>query len=249
MDSGVHGLGAVAWRDAWNAAAPEAGLRVPIDPERLLAWLRGMPVSRALLSDLQRAAAAGRSVELIVSPDRQVAEVSTGSGHYVLTAPARDSVLAEFVRGSHMGATSTRAPSAPLRENAYQPAAGPPSRAPGGILWEAPTPAARDAAPSESIALPWLGPAARLEVRRDGTGGAAGPDEASGVFCATLRLQLPQIGRFDAHIRVCGSTVAVSIDCARAADIEPRLAELQQRLSAQGLASAHLGLTPARRAP
>jgi hypothetical protein len=248
MDSGVLGLGAVAWRDAWSAAAPEPALRLPVDPERLLALLRDMPVARALLSDLQRAAAAGRSVEVIVSLDRQVAEVATGSGHYVLTAAARDSVLAELIGRSHVGAASNRAPIGSPRENAAPaPATSAPTRAPGGVLWEAPTAAARDAAPSETVALPWLGPAAYLEVQRDGAKGAGEADDATRVYCATLHLQLPQLGRFDAHIRVCGSTVAVSIECGRGTDVEPRLAELQQRLSAQGLVSAHVGM--ARSAP
>jgi len=248
MDSGVLGLGAVAWRDAWNAAAPDPALRLPVDPERLLALLRDMPVARALLADLQRAAAAGRSVEVIVSPDRQVAEVATGSGHYVLTAAARDSVLAELIGRLHAGAASDRAPIGSLHEKAAPAAAASaPARAPAGILWEAPTAAARDAAPSETVALPWLGPAAYLEVRRDGANGAGEADEATRVYCATLHLQLPQLGRFEAHIRVCGSTVAVSIESARGADVEPRLAELQQRLSAQGLVSAHVGM--ARSAP
>jgi Flagellar hook-length control protein FliK len=240
MDSGVLGLGAVAWREAWNAAGPEPGLRLPVDPARLLALLRDMPVARALLSDLQRAAAAGRTVELFVSPDRQVAEISTGAGHYVLTAVARDSVLAQLLGTSRAGAVSGRAPMSAPRESAGPAAGNQTSKAPTGILWEAPGAAARHEAPLESIALPWFGSTARLDVWRDGTGGGTGADESSSVHCATLRLQLPQLGRFDAHIRLCGSTVAVSIDCARAAQIEPRLAELQQRLAAHGLVSAHL---------
>jgi len=39
----------------------------------------------------------------------------------------------------------------------------------------------------------------------------------------------------------------VLVECARGSDVEPRLAELQQRLSAQGLVSAHVGM--ARSAP
>ena len=248
MDSGVLGLGAVAWRDAWNAAAPEPALRLPVDPERLLALLRDMPVARALLSDLQRAAAAGRSVEVIVSPDRQVAEVATGSGRYVLTAAARDSVLAELIGRSHIGAASNRASIGSPRDSGSPAAAAhAPTRAPAGILWEAPTAVARDGAPSETIALPWLGSAAYLQVRRDNANGAGEADEAACVHCATLHLQLPHLGSFDAHIRVCGSTVAVSIECARSIEVGVRLTELQQRLSAQGLVSAHVGM--ARSAP
>jgi hypothetical protein len=248
MDSGVHGLAAVAWSEAWNAAASEAGLRVPVDPARLLDMLRGMPVARALLSDLQRAVAAGRSVELLVSPDRRIAEIATGSAHYVLTALARDCVLAELIGRSHAAPMAARAPSAPARESAETSAAeGTPTRpAPAGILWEAPTAASRDGTPSEPIALPWLGPAAQLQVRREGAGRGAVCDDATSVYCADLRLQLPQLGRFEAHIRVCGGAVAVSIDCAKAADVEAELSTLQQRLLVCGLTSAHLSVAPGR---
>ena len=248
MDSGVLGLGAVAWSEAWHAAAPEAGLRLSVDPVRVLELLRGMPVARALLSDLQRAASAGRSVELIVSPDRQIAEIATGSRHYVLTAAARNSVLTALIGKSQAEPTPNRAaPASGADPRDTNPGGTAPSRASApGILWQAPTAAARDRTPFESIALPWLDPAARLEVRREGGRSAASPEDESAVVCATLHLQLPQLGRFDAHIRVCGNAVAVSIDCAAAADVEPQLAALQQRLSACGLVSAHVGMAPGR---
>ncbi len=248
MDSGVLGLGAVAWSDAWHAAAPEAGLRLSVDPVRVLELLRGMPVARALLSDLQRAASAGRSVELIVSPDRQIAEIATGSSHYVLTAAARNSVLTALIGKSQAEPTPNRAaPASGADPRDTNPGGTAPSRASApGILWQAPTAAARDRTPFESIALPWLDPAARLEVRREGGRSAASPEDESAVVCATLHLQLPQLGRFAAHIRVCGNAVAVSIDCAAAADVEPQLAALQQRLSACGLVSAHVGMAPGR---
>jgi len=248
MDSGVLGLGAVAWSEAWHAAAPEAGLRLSVDPVRVLELLRGMPVARALLSDLQRAASAGRSVELIVSPDRQIAEIATGSSHYVLTAAARNSVLTALIGKSQAEPTPNRAaPASGADPRDTNPGGTAPSRASApGILWQAPTAAARDRTPFESIALPWLDPAARLEVRREGGRSAASPEDESAVVCATLHLQLPQLGRFDAHIRVCGNAVAVSIDCAAGADVEPQLAALQQRLSACGLVSAHVGMAPGR---
>ena len=248
MDSGVLGLGAVAWSEAWHAAAPEAGLRLSVDPVRVLELLRGMPVARALLSDLQRAASAGRSVELIVSPDRQIAEIATGSSHYVLTAAARNSVLTALIGKSQAEPTPNRAaPASGADPRDTNPGGTAPSRASApGILWQAPTAAARDRTPFESIALPWLDPAARLEVRREGGRSAASPEDESAVVCATLHLQLPQLGRFDAHIRVCGNAVAVSIDCAAGADVEPQLAALRQRLSACGLVSAHVGMAPGR---
>jgi len=250
MDSGIVGLSAVAWTDAWNAAALEAGLRLPVDPARLLDLLRGMPVARALLSDLQQAVSAGHTVELIVSPDRQVAEIATGSGHYVLTAAARDSVLATLVARPQAAPTSNPERALPGVPGKAQ--AGPGStvlsKAPPapGVLWQAPTAASRERVPSEAIALPWLGPNAYLEVRRDGARGRPAGDPQADVRCATLHLELPQLGRFDAEIRMCGSTVAVSIDCSNPAHVEPRILALQQRLSAQGLVAAHVGMASAR---
>jgi hypothetical protein len=252
MDSGVLGLGAVAWAEAWNAAGPEPGLRLSVDPARLLELLRGLPVARALLQDLQRAAGAGRSVEVLVSPDHQVAEIATGSSHYVLTVAARNSVLAALLGTGRAEAMSGRAGPG----SAHDPAAvagaiglsrGPPAAS--GILWEAPTAVARDRAPSESLALPWLGPAAYLEVRRDGARAGAAHEPQPAVTSATLHLELPHLGPFDAHIRVCGSAVAVSIDCPGAADVEARLGALQQRLSDRGLVSAHVGMASSRDLP
>jgi len=245
MDYGILGLGAVAWTDAWNAAAPEPGLHLSVDPARLLELLRGMPVARALLTNLQRAATAGRSVELIVSPDRQIAEIATGSTHYVLTAPARNSVLAALLDRPQTGPVSNAQPAAPAAREAAPPPRAAPAPAPG-ILWESPA-LARDRAPSESIALPWLGPAAYLEVRRDGGGSGTSQEQQSAVSCATLHLHLPQLGRFDAQVRVCGSTVAVSVACAAAGLVEARLTDLERHLSAQGLLPAHVGVEPARR--
>ena len=250
MDSAVLGLGAVAWTDAWNSAAPEAGLRLPVDPARLLELLRGMPVSRALLSDLQRAATAGHSVDLIVSPDRQVAEIATGSGHYVLTQAARNAVLAALVGRRPTEPVSNRPAPVPGDErSASTPEGSAPSRPPPapGVLWQSPSASARDRAPAESIALPWLNPTACLEVGPDASRTASGGDTPEpAVRCARLHLELPHLGRFDADIRVCGSTVAVVVGCADPGAVRPRLAELQRALSAQGLVSAHVGMEPAR---
>jgi hypothetical protein len=246
MDSGVLGLGAVTWSEAWNASPSESGLRLPVDPVRLLELLRGMPVARALLTDLQRAASAGRSVELIVSSDRQVAEIATGSGHHVLTPAARNAVLAVLIGRTQLPASIRD--SSTQRQVASDPAPEPSVASrprPTGILWEVPS-APREHAPSEAIALPWLGPAAYLEVHRDRAGGGSAPEPQSEVVCATLHLQLPRLGRFDAHIRVCGSAVAVSIDCIEATGVEAGLTALQRRLQAQGLVSAHVGIAPSR---
>jgi hypothetical protein len=242
MESGVLGLGPVTWTDGWNATASESGLRLPIDPARLLEVLRGVPVARALLTDLQRAVAAGRSVQLRVSADQQVAEISTGSGRYVLTQAARNAVLAALVNRSQAPAAVKEAP--PSSQS--HPAAGVDQEAvvtsrpaPAGILWEIPT-AAREPTPLDVIALPWLGPAAYLEVQRDRTGTPSGQEAQSEVASARLHLQLPQLGRLDAHIRVCGNAVAVSIDGASATRLEGQLPALQQRLQAQGLVAAHV---------
>jgi hypothetical protein len=248
MDSGVLGLAAVTRIDGWNAGPSESGWRLPVDPARLLELLRDMPVARALLTDLQRAASAGRTVELIVSADQQIAEIATGSGHYVLTPAARNVVLAALVGRSALPVsirevvTQDHAADGTTREPVMATRSPPP-----GILWEVPS-AARQRAPLEAIALPWLGPAAYLEVERDRTGSASGPEPQSEVVCASLHLQLPQLGRFDAHIRVCGNAVAVSIDCPRATAVETELVTLQQRLRAHGLVSAHVGMVPSRSA-
>jgi hypothetical protein len=248
MDSGVLGLTAVTWIEGWKAAGSESGLRLPVDPARLLELLRGVPVARALLADLQRAASAGRSVELIVSADHQVAEIATGSAHYVLTQAARNAVLAALIDRSQLQVSIRERSSQSHAEAGASPEPVGTSRPrPAGILWEVPS-AARERAPPEAVALPWLGPAAYLEVQRDRNGGGPGSQPQSEVVCATLHLQLPKLGPFDAHIRVCGSAVAVWIDCAGATGVEAHLAALQQRLQAQSLVSAHVGVAPARTA-
>jgi len=248
MDSGVLGLAAVTWIEGWKAAGSDQGLRLPVDPARLLELLRGVPVARALLADLQRAASAGRSVELMVTADHQVAEIATGSGHYVLTQAARNAVLAALVDRSQLQTSIRERPSQshPAADASPEPVATSRAR-PAGILWEVPS-AARELEPPKTIALPWLGQAAYLEVQRDRHGGGPGPQAPSEVASATLHLQLPKLGGFDAHIRVCGSAVAVWIDCAGVNEVEAHLPALQQRLQAQGLVSAHVGVAPARSA-
>jgi hypothetical protein len=248
MDSSVLGMGAVAWSDAWNAATPDAVLRLPVDAARLLELLRGLPVSRALLTDLQRAAAAGHTVDLLVSSDRQVAEIATGSGHYVLTVPARNAVLDALIGRSSPEPASPRSTAAPQADRpGSTPEASTPLRQPPapGVLWQPPSAFTRGQAQSEPLALPWLGPGAYLEVdpNASGTASADGGSDTA-VRCARLHLQLPRLGRFDADIRVCGSTVAVLVDCADHAAVQPRLAELQLGLTTQGLISAHVGLGP-----
>jgi hypothetical protein len=210
-----------------------------MDPARLLEILRGLPASRALLADLQRAASTGRAVQVTVSPDRQIAEIATGSGHYVLTQAARNLVLAELIGRSPVGAARTLPPPAADGGKA-NPGSGTRSPPASGILWESPSTGSRHALPAESIALPWLGPNANLKIGRDGSG-AASAEPGAVVYCATVRLELPQLGPFAAHIRLCGSTVAVSIECDDPARFQSHLAALGQALAGRGLVSAHLG--------
>jgi hypothetical protein len=249
MDSGVLGLGAVAWTDAWNAAAPEAGLRLSVDPARLLELLKDVPASRALLSDLQRAVPAGRAVELLVTPDRQVAEVATGTSHYVLTVAARNTVLQALVGPVH--GETVRPGGRTTPPGAGEPTlheAGRPAGAAAGVLWRSPGTEAHVPTPLFAVPLEAFGTRAQLEVARDGAGqGTPGQADEARVFQATLRLSLPRLGAISARIRVCGATVAVSIECDEPESLRPQLSELGRRLIEQGLAPAFLGAETARR--
>lgn len=264
MDSSVIGLGAVAWADAWNAATPDAVLRLSIDPARLLDLLKGLPVSKALLADLQKAVPTGRNVEVAVTADREVAEVRTGAAHHLLSAAARDVVLKALAADlPGPAATASRAaaagvPPAPMGGAAATGQQGLDHlERPGGVLWQAPA-AAHAGAPSPgaaallSLALPWLGGAAQLQVECDGAGPDSGDDRpgsqrAARVFLATLKLELPALGPFEARIRACGNAVAVEIVSpgAGAAGLGARLDELAQGLRRQGLDCAHVGLARA----
>jgi len=214
-----------------------------MDPARLLEILRGLPASRALLADLSRAASTGRAVQVLVSADRQIAEIATGSGHYVLTLAARNLVLAELI-GRSPAASGRTTPAAGAADRASStPDPAPGTRAPpaAGILWESPSTGARHAPPTESIALPWLGPNAYLRIGRDAGGGAAADEPQAVVYCATVRLELPQLGPFSAHIRLCGGTVAISIECEDPARLQSHLGQLERALAGRGLVAAHLG--------
>jgi hypothetical protein len=265
MDSSVIGLGAVAWTDAWRSATPDNLLRLSIDPARLLELLKGLPVSKALVADLQKAVPSGRAVEVLVTADHEVAEIHAGSGLHLLTAAARDAVLK---------ALGAALPASAAHLARSGPAAVPPDvdtfereSRPQGVLWQAPgaahtgagqasagLSAAATATELFSLALPWLGAAAQLQVERDGAGPGTTDEETRGaprVFCATLKLELPRFGPFEARIRVCGNAVAVEVQgCGRdggAAAVGAHLDELAQGLRRQGLECAHVGL--ARPAP
>lgn len=249
MQTTVPGLSAVGWTGGWGAPAGEAALRLKVDPARLLGLLRDLPVARALLSDLQRAVSSESSVELIVSSDRQVAEVAIGTSRYVLTASARDLVLAVLLGGPSGATSQAAARGTSVQLDAAHPEAtarSSTSSTSSGVLWESPGAAPREALPPQVIALPWLGGNAHLEVWRDGASARPQADSESSVHHATLRLQLPQLGRFVADIRACGNTVAVSIECSSAERMQAQLMPLQQQLCAQGLSVAHVGLSTAR---
>jgi hypothetical protein len=253
MDTSVLGLGAAAWSDAWKAAAPDGGLRLSIDPARMLELLEGLPISKALLADLQRAVPTGRNIELLVTADRQVAEVWTGGGRHVLAAATRDAVLREL--GALLHADPGRAAAAPLAATQTGIDASDRAARPAGVLWQAPgaMPAAHLAdlpgPPLLALALPWMGALAHLQVERDG--GAAGDSESDGgdgrgpdpVFGASLTLRLPHLGPLEASIRACGNAVAVVVSCRDAQRVGARIDELAQGLRARGLECAHVGLS------
>jgi hypothetical protein len=232
MDSGILGLGAAAWADAWNAAAPEAGLRLSIDPARLLELLQDVPASHALLSDLQRAVPTGRAVELLVTPDRQLAEIATGTSHHVLTVAARDSVLRALVDAARTPAPRAAGRTVPAGAKATVGLeASRRSASTAGVLWRSPGAEAQQPAPLLAVPLAGFGAQARLEVGRDDAGGGASdPCDDGGLFHATLRLDLPHLGTLAARIRVCGGTVAVTIECDDPQRLQPWLAELGRRL-------------------
>jgi len=253
MDTSVLGLGAVAWTDAWKAATPDGGLRLSIDPARMLELLKGLPVSKALLADLQRAVPTGRNIELLVTPDRQVAEIWTGGGHHVLAAATRDSLLREL--GAVPQGDPVRGAGGP--QVAAQTGIDPSDHAarPAGVLWQAPgaVAASKLSEPAGTtlltLALPFMGALAHLQVERDG-GGTDGSDADGGdgrspaqVFCASLALRLPHLGPLEASIRVCGNAVVVVVGGRDAVRIGARIDELARGLRARGLACAHVGLS------
>jgi len=242
MDAGPLGLGAVAWNEAWHAALPEQVLRLPVDPARLLDLLRDVPASRALLADLQRAAPTGRSVELIVSADRQVAEIATGTSRHVLTVAARNVLLSALLRPSQADPTRALGQSGTVASQVQvQGAAARPADA-AGVLWRSPGTEPHTPGPLPTLSLPWLGAQARLEVEPDHQHQAPADGQPDGrVVSATLRLEFANLGRFNARIRVCGSTVAVSIECEEPRVLEPRLVALARSLADQGLVTAHVG--------
>ncbi len=251
MQYGVLGLGAVAWTDGWTGNGPEPGQRLSIDPARLLELLRGLPASQALLTDLKRAVTTGRTVAVFVSADRQVAEIATGSSRYVLTVPARDSVLAALV-GRPEGRTDTltaaRAPAGPQASVDLSSTRNAPAEP--GVLWQSPSVSGHPADSPVTVAFSWLGTPVQLEINPDAGGRQdAQAGEEAQVCSASLRLQLPHLGALSATIRLCGSTVAVSIECDDRARVQDELNALAQALSARGLVSAHVGAVSSALAP
>jgi hypothetical protein len=71
---------------------------------------------------------------------------------------------------------------------------------------------------------------------------AANLGDASGLFQATLDLELPRLGVLHARVRVMDETVGVRIESGRAAALVPALEALGGALAARGLNVAALEL-------
>jgi hypothetical protein len=92
----------------------------------------------------------------------------------------------------------------------------------------------------------WEGQELRLEIARDRErpGEAADGHEATGLFQATLALELPRLGTLQARIRVMDRTVGVQIESAHAGALVPGLGALAEALSAHGLSLIELRVAP-----
>ena len=102
-----------------------------------------------------------------------------------------------------------------------------------------------DAVQQQAFALSgqaWPGQGFRLEIAQDGGRGraAAEPAPVSGVFTATLSMELPYLGTIDAKIRVAASTVGVQMESSNPVVLRETLGALASALDARGLAVAQL---------
>ncbi len=102
-----------------------------------------------------------------------------------------------------------------------------------------------DAVQRQAFALSgqaWPGQGFRLEIAQDGGRGraAADPGPVSGVFTATLSMELPNLGTIHAKIRVAASTVGVQMESSNAVALRETLGALASALDARGLAVAQL---------
>lgn len=88
----------------------------------------------------------------------------------------------------------------------------------------------------------WAGQPMQLEIERDRERHreAANAGDATGLFVATLSLDLPHLGSLQARIRIVERTVGVHIESRYAAVLQPALAPLHAALSARGLRVAQL---------
>ncbi len=98
----------------------------------------------------------------------------------------------------------------------------------------------------------WPGQALELAIGRDPEHprDAPGADPAaSGLFQATLRLDLPRLGTLEVRLRLLQETVGVRIRAADAAAVAPALPQLASALAGRGLHLVAVDLAPAGAAP
>jgi len=88
----------------------------------------------------------------------------------------------------------------------------------------------------------WVGQPIRIQIEadRERNREAANWGNATGVFVATLKIRLPNLGPLNARIRVMESTVGVWIESDCASNLSRELPSLAEALSARGLALAQL---------
>ncbi len=98
---------------------------------------------------------------------------------------------------------------------------------------------------------PWVGQRARLDIVRepiDVQPGSAGEPDSAKVFCATLALDLPQLGAVAVRLRLVNSTLAASIESAEPQRWVQALPELAAQLQARGLKPAALTVSQGQQA-
>jgi hypothetical protein len=92
----------------------------------------------------------------------------------------------------------------------------------------------------------WPGQAIQIEIERDRERNpeAANAGDDTGLFVATLKMQLPNLGTLGVRIRVMDRTVGVLVTSARSAALADQLPRLASALSARGLTLAQLAAAP-----
>jgi hypothetical protein len=92
----------------------------------------------------------------------------------------------------------------------------------------------------------WPGQPFELLIERDRERHpeAANAGDGTGLFQATLRIELPNLGTLQARIRVTQATVGVQIESGLSEALQPELGSLESALSARGLQVAALALAP-----